>query len=874
MKILDTTLRDGSYVLNFQFTAQDTYLIAHALDELDFPYIEVGHGIGLGASDAGLGRAAESDVVYMQSAARAVQKNLWGMFCIPGIAKLEHLDIAADHGMGFVRVGTNITEVEASEAFIERARKLGMFVCSNFMKSYASDATYFAQQARRSEEMGAQVVYLVDSAGGMLGTEVREYLQAVRYISKVPLGFHGHNNLGLAVSNSLIALEEDVALIDTSLQGLGRSAGNTPTELFLATLSRMNVETGVDMLATMDAGEKYIRPLMKEIGFPSLDVVMGESQFHSSYMIIIREFCTTYSVDPRLLIQALCRHDKLNAPRKLVRRLAEQLKTNQELELSRFKLHQYFGAEQSSDSQELDETTQLVERLHGVFQQFAQRECFVENSSGRRLTYEAVWDRAQALADAWRTAGLYPGDRICFFLPDGLEYAIGALTALIAGFTAVPISQDHSDSTITSIFQQVRPRAVVVLGNESRGCFANVRQIPITFARSNDMPTSSLVLAELPKSATDAGMYAWSMEEVATIHFTSGTTGSPKGVCHTFYSLCGNALAFNEAHGINSLSRFGHFFSQSYMAGYLNTILCPLVAGGSVVLFGRFDNQTAFKFWDLLQKFEVNSLWLSPTMLAAVLKLDRGKLGEEWASKNLSLVFSATAPLAMSLGDRFEERYGCRVRESYGLSELLLITAQSGFPDDERGSVGPLLESVELQIAPDGLDEPALNGEILVRTPFVMAGYLNSATGEIDRVSRETFFPTGDLGVVDAKGCVWITGRKKDIIIRGGANISPRTIEEVLSTHQKVQAAAVVGIPHDFYGEDVIAVLEIDSQVDQAALQMELKQLCAEQLGKHEQPSRFEYLGEFPRTSNGKILKTRIREIVISKVQSAKEQAK
>lgn len=347
-KILETTLRDGSYVLNFQFTASDTAIIASKLEEAGFDLIEIGHGVGLGASEAGMGQAAETDEAYLKAAADSLKKAQWGMFCIPGVASLDHVDLAAQYGMKFIRIGTNVTEVEDSQPFIERAKKYGMFVCANFMKSYALEPLEFAQQAKRSQDYGADVVYIVDSAGGMLTREMEGYFKAIRDVCDIAIGFHGHDNLGLSVANAVRAYELGADIIDTSLQGLGRSAGNTPTEVFIAVLERMGVRMGYNPLDIMDIGEKYIKPLIKRIGHSSIDVITGYAQFHSSYMGIIREFSSKYRVDPRKLIISLCEKDKINAPRELVELIAQQLSTeSEEVFTARFQLDQYFGAEQS-----------------------------------------------------------------------------------------------------------------------------------------------------------------------------------------------------------------------------------------------------------------------------------------------------------------------------------------------------------------------------------------------------------------------------------------------------------------------------------------------------------------------------------------------
>lgn len=347
LRLLETTLRDGSYAIDFQFTASDTAIICRELESAGLDVIEIGHGVGLGASELGKEPAVETDEAYMRAAAETLRTATWGMFCIPGIAKLEHVDLAAEYGMDFIRIGTNVTEAHEGEPFIRRAREHGMYVAANFMKSYAMPPHELAEKARLAESFGAQIVYVVDSAGGMLPADVDEYFARIRDATDVPLGFHGHENLGLSVANALRAVELGAAIVDTSLQGIGRSAGNTPTEIFLLVLERVGRGQGIDPLRVMDIGEAYVKPLLHRNGHDSVDMVTGYAQFHTSYMGLIREFSGKYHVDPRRLIIALCERDKVNAPRALVEEVAHGLaEEGPEVFTARFRLERYHGSEQ------------------------------------------------------------------------------------------------------------------------------------------------------------------------------------------------------------------------------------------------------------------------------------------------------------------------------------------------------------------------------------------------------------------------------------------------------------------------------------------------------------------------------------------------
>ncbi len=257
--------------------------------------------------------------------------------------------MAAQFGMGFIRIGTNVDDLNEAEPYIDRAKKSGMYISANLMKSYALPPREFAQKARLMQQYGADLLCIVDSAGGMLPSEVENYFRAVRDVCDVPLGYHGHNNLGLAVANSLRAVELGAVVIDTSLQGIGRSAGNTPTEIFVMVMERMGIHLGIDPFAVMDIGEKYIRPLMRRPGLSSLDIVCGYAQFHTSYMSVIREFASKYRIDPRLLVIRLCEQDKVNAPRELVEKVAREIGSDShEVYTARFHLDQYYGSEQES----------------------------------------------------------------------------------------------------------------------------------------------------------------------------------------------------------------------------------------------------------------------------------------------------------------------------------------------------------------------------------------------------------------------------------------------------------------------------------------------------------------------------------------------
>lgn len=323
--VLDVTLRDGSYLIDFQFTAEDTAVIASALESVGLRWIELGHGFGLHASLAGKGSAAATDEEYLEAAAQALKQSRWGMFFIPGIGRAEDLRLAKRHKMSFVRVGANITEIDQAEPFLELAKELGFTVSYNALKSYAVSPAEFGRKAALAHSRGADIVFLVDSAGGMYPDDVSEYLKAAQGESDVALGFHGHDNLSLVMANTLRAVECGAVLVDSSLQGMGRSAGNAVTEVLVAILKQRGQLPNVDLKGVMDIGHGLIQPLMRRRGLDPMAVTAGYARFHSSYTAKVQRYARKHQVDVRDLIVRLCQEDQVAAPDDLLEQLGQEI---------------------------------------------------------------------------------------------------------------------------------------------------------------------------------------------------------------------------------------------------------------------------------------------------------------------------------------------------------------------------------------------------------------------------------------------------------------------------------------------------------------------------------------------------------------------
>lgn len=326
VEILDTTLRDGSYPIEFQFTAEDTALIASALESAGIGLIEVGHGLGLGAARAGKGDQAATDEAYLRAAANVLSRARFGAFFIPGVGVDDDLHLAADCGMHFVRIGTDITELESAEPYVALAKHLGLTVSCNLMKSYAVPAAEFARCATQAESFGADIVCLVDSAGGMLPDEVRAYTEeALEAASVVRIGFHAHDNLGMAVANTVEACNAGALVLDASLQGLGRSEGNAVTEQLVAILQKQGLIPEIDVNGLLDVSEAFIRPLGHHRRRSSIGITSGRARFHSSFLGRVMGAATRHGIDVRELILRLGDRNQIDAPEELVDSLARDI---------------------------------------------------------------------------------------------------------------------------------------------------------------------------------------------------------------------------------------------------------------------------------------------------------------------------------------------------------------------------------------------------------------------------------------------------------------------------------------------------------------------------------------------------------------------
>ncbi len=513
-------------------------------------------------------------------------------------------------------------------------------------------------------------------------------------------------------------------------------------------------------------------------------------------------------------------------------------------------------------------------RIIDIIERQADTPFLIAAATGREITFAQFHSLATHLAQLLRSKGIAKGDRVAVILENSPEFAILYFACIYIGAVIVPVNPALHMDDIGFILECSAP---VILINSP----ATTSLLPRRFTSDAQLSTICItnspdVTGEIPANHT-----IWSSttantdhngpdlpseieaSDLAVVMFTSGTTGTPKGVSHRVGSLMDSAGAFNAALNFGPDNRFYHILAMSYMAGFLNNLLCPFLAGGSIVIDRAFDAQLVLGFWRNPIKHGVNTMWLVPTILSMLLKMDRSTDGENYCRKHIDTVCVGTAPLPPTVQDDFQRRYGVELLESYGLSETLFVSTNSLHSPRRRGSVGRPLPDVAIGIVDDhgnGMP-PGEDGEIVIRSGFVMSGYFDSRT-RLPTPLVDSWFCSGDVGHMSEDGNLYITGRKKDLIIRGGVNISPRVIETVLLTHADVYAAAVVSLPDAFYGEKIVAVVELKPAVALHAVRAHLIEQCKSRLAPIAVPTEFHQVQTMPTSVTGKTNRAELRRII------------
>jgi len=520
-----------------------------------------------------------------------------------------------------------------------------------------------------------------------------------------------------------------------------------------------------------------------------------------------------------------------------------------------------------------------VDHLRGVFARNRERTLLVDVRSREVWTYGRFLDDSLATAAFLREEGVRPGDPVAFSMENSAELALLYFACLHLNATILPINPAFHANDCAKILRSSGARLLVL----SPGVYAGVKDALAGFAgpkvlclrpgvEPEKKKTQHLVnfdFAQALASHVPLGRpFGEASDEDALLSMpTSGSTSTPKVIDICYRGLVGNALAFTRRLGLGAENRFYNVLPMTYLGGFYNLMLIPILAEGSFALDGVFGVPNMYGFWENVKTHRVNTLWFTATMLSMLLSLEEDE-DLSFLKRQMRIGLCGMAPLSVSVKKRFEERFGFFLYENYGLSETTFLTTHAPGRDYKEGSVGRPLDRVDVEIV-DGDLRPlpaGKDGQIVVRTPYMMRGYRQCGDADRATLLGDGRFLTGDLGHLDEDGELFITGRLKDLIIRGGVNISPRAIEDAFYRIDAVEEVAVVGVPHAVYGEEVAAVIKLKSGYRDKFTVDDARQYCDKTMANFQRPKLIYFIDELPKGATNKIHKTVLRHMIQKKV--------
>ncbi len=472
----------------------------------------------------------------------------------------------------------------------------------------------------------------------------------------------------------------------------------------------------------------------------------------------------------------------------------------------------------------------------------------------RRISYAELDRAARGVAAGLRARGIEAGDKVALLVPNVPEFTIAYFGILYAGAAVVPINVLAAAPEVAYFLEDSNARLLVVhpLFEEPGRAGARERGVPIVVAGGGGGADSLEALAE---TAPVDVLQPTAPDDTAVILYTSGTTGKPKGAELTHSNLLLNCAVVvprlvpdaGDDHVALAVLPLFHSFGQTCVQN------ATIALGGTLTLISRFEPGKVF---EVIARDAVTFFAGVPTMYFALLHYE-GEGRHDFAT--VRYAFTGGAPMPVEVMNAFESQFDVKIQEGFGLSETSPV-ASFGRLDRPRkpGSIGYPVWGVELRIMDD--DDNQLpdgeRGEICIRGHNIMKGYLGRPDATKEAL-KNGWFHSGDIGLRDEDGCYWIVDRKKDMILRGGFNVYPREVEEVLYAHEAIVEAAVIGIPHESHGEEVKAVVALAR--DKQASSDEIIAFCKERLAAYKYPRIVEFLESLPKGPTGKILKRELR---------------
>ena len=479
----------------------------------------------------------------------------------------------------------------------------------------------------------------------------------------------------------------------------------------------------------------------------------------------------------------------------------------------------------------------------------------VSEADQRQYFYKEFEAAVMRTARMLVAKGVGKGDVVSLLLPNSVEYIIAYFACWQIGALAGPINSLLKSQEI----------AYVISNSEARALLVNSEFLPLIETIREELTGLQAIVtfddeAEATREQTTGANPTVEIDadHEAIIIYTSGTTGKPKGCLLTHGNVIANARQITNWLGFTAKDRLLTIMPLFHMNAVSVTTMSALYAGGSTVVSPKFS---ASRFWQIISDYQVTSFGSVATMLSMLLSTYPNGVPNGLKTNQLRFAMCGSAPVPAEVLRRFEETFKCLVVEGYGLSES---TCRSTFnPPDQRrrpGSCGVPIGN-EMRVVDEEDREVADGelGEIVLRGENILKGYYKNDTANATAF-RNGWFHTGDIGYRDADGFYYIVDRKSDMIIRGGENIYPREIDEVLYQHPDIAAAAAVGVKDELYGEEVAAVVVLKPGANTTA--QELIDYCKARLADFKCPKTVHFVEDIPKGPTGKLLKREVGKMI------------
>jgi acyl-CoA synthetase (AMP-forming)/AMP-acid ligase II len=472
----------------------------------------------------------------------------------------------------------------------------------------------------------------------------------------------------------------------------------------------------------------------------------------------------------------------------------------------------------------------------------AHRTALILPEAGIPVTYQSLREQVASLADSLASLGIGRGDRVATYLPNGIPAVVSFLAASVAG-TAAPLNPNYREDEVTFYLEDTNAKLLLVSpesGPDARKA-AEARGVPVYTLETDS--TGFVRIAGAPSGKTAAPP---SPDDVALVLHTSGSTGRPKRVPILHRNMTASTRNIVAHYGLSpddvALCAMPLFHVHGLVASTLSTLL----SGGTVVVPSKFN---PLSFWRTVR--DTKTTWYSAVPTIHNLLLSRAGDERPAGAEGLRFIRSCSAALPPEMMAKMEQVFGAPVLEAYGMTEASHQMASNPQPPAVRkpGSVGPGT-GVQIAIMDDAgnLLPQGERGEVVIKGPNVVSGYENNPEANAKSFTHG-WFRTGDQGMLDAGGYLFLTGRLKEMINRGGEKIGPREIDEVLLAHPAVAEAVSFGVPHPAWGEEVAAAVTLKAPVTEA----ELLAFCKERLADFKRPKKIYITEQIPRTATGKI---------------------